>query len=404
MPIVLAGEYSTIQRLIGKLHGIWAHSIGYRCEISPLKKPEISAIIRHRLSAAGCASTNPFSHAVIERIADYANGVPGTINSLCRLALFFASERKETRVSVEAIELAASAALLNKEPLGDSRMALPQHSQSERCNDSEEAVTTGISAAATLALTIQLLRRFLPNDTPTRLFFHLSSRLRQKSHEMIQFLLVSGALLLLLPGLWQVRSSVMVPAKMQGDPEQTIMTQEIQESSVGLNSRLAATTDVTANENVPTTAVAVSSTASARAVASPEAQTDSALLGPDQPESLAADESETSRLLALAEDHVKADRLMAPRFDNALAVYRKILRANPENQAALDGLASIKEKILSYAKMEAERGDSAGALRQLKKMQWIDKKRTTATGPTIQVTGKLDEPRQSAQRVFLSDR
>jgi hypothetical protein len=86
----------------------------------------------------------------------------------------------------------------------------------------------------------------------------------------------------------------------------------------------------------------------------------------------ALDDAEISRLLAVAEGHFRADRLVAPRFDNALATYRKVLRADPQNSAALAGIAAIKSKVMEYAQAEAARGDLAAARRQLDKIQLIE--------------------------------
>jgi hypothetical protein len=86
----------------------------------------------------------------------------------------------------------------------------------------------------------------------------------------------------------------------------------------------------------------------------------------------ALDAVEVERLLALAEAHFRADRLVAPRFDNALAAYRKVFQADPENRAALAGVDAINAKVIEYARAEAERGDLAGARRQLAKIRMIE--------------------------------
>jgi hypothetical protein len=93
---------------------------------------------------------------------------------------------------------------------------------------------------------------------------------------------------------------------------------------------------------------------------------------PISPDVAALDAVEVERLLALAEAHFRADRLVAPRFDNALAAYRKVLQADPENRAALAGVSAIKSKLNEYARADAERGDLAGARRQLDKVQMIE--------------------------------
>lgn len=85
-----------------------------------------------------------------------------------------------------------------------------------------------------------------------------------------------------------------------------------------------------------------------------------------------AESNEIAQLLASAETHVRADRLMAPRFNNALAAYRKVLRADPENAEALAGIETIKAKLLRFAFDAAGRGDAAAARSQLNKVLAID--------------------------------
>lgn len=86
----------------------------------------------------------------------------------------------------------------------------------------------------------------------------------------------------------------------------------------------------------------------------------------------AAESHEIAQLLASAEAHVRADRLMAPRFNNALAAYRKVLRADPESAEALAGIERIKAKLLRFAFDAAGRGDMEAARSQLNKVLAID--------------------------------
>jgi hypothetical protein len=79
-----------------------------------------------------------------------------------------------------------------------------------------------------------------------------------------------------------------------------------------------------------------------------------------------------ARLLALAARYVREDRLVSPRFDNALAVYREVLRADPGNRAAIEGLDAIRARLLRHAWAEEARGDLDSARRQLIKIQLID--------------------------------
>jgi hypothetical protein len=135
-----------------------------------------------------------------------------------------------------------------------------------------------------------------------------------------------------------------------------------------------------------------------------EAKTGARSLGLIQLDEMEARASEIGRLLTLADDHMRADRLLAPRFENALAVYRKILRVNPGNPAALNGLEAIKAKLMAYAQAEADRGDPASARRRLKKIQSIDKEWGTASNRSYELSGELDDLGLSVPSVSLSDR
>jgi hypothetical protein len=76
--------------------------------------------------------------------------------------------------------------------------------------------------------------------------------------------------------------------------------------------------------------------------------------------------------LALAEEHLEADRLMAPRFDNSLALFRRALRVEPENETALAGIDRIKEKLLAFARAAAAEGDLDTARWQISKVLVIE--------------------------------
>ena len=92
---------------------------------------------------------------------------------------------------------------------------------------------------------------------------------------------------------------------------------------------------------------------------------------------LQLDEAETESAaiphwLVLAEEHLKRDRLMAPRFDNALALFRKVLRLEPQNETALAGIDRIKEKLLAFARAAAAEGDLNTARWQINKVLVIE--------------------------------
>jgi hypothetical protein len=83
------------------------------------------------------------------------------------------------------------------------------------------------------------------------------------------------------------------------------------------------------------------------------------------------DAHKVRRWLSLAEAHLEADRLVAPRFDNALYAYRKVLRIDPRNPNALAGLQAIRAKVERFAADERARGNVSGAQRQLKKLSLL---------------------------------
>ncbi|WP_242476788.1 hypothetical protein [Halochromatium glycolicum] len=82
--------------------------------------------------------------------------------------------------------------------------------------------------------------------------------------------------------------------------------------------------------------------------------------------------TEVRLLLSMAEAHLEADRLVAPRFNNALYAYRKVLRIDPGNQEVQSGLRAIRAKLRRFAKEERARGNELGAQRQLNKLSLLE--------------------------------
>jgi len=78
------------------------------------------------------------------------------------------------------------------------------------------------------------------------------------------------------------------------------------------------------------------------------------------------------QLLHRAEAHFRADRLTAPRFENALSLYRKVLRLDSDNPQALEGIGRIKARLARYAQEAEERGDVTEAQNLLIKILRVD--------------------------------
>ena len=77
-------------------------------------------------------------------------------------------------------------------------------------------------------------------------------------------------------------------------------------------------------------------------------------------------------LLTMADVHFNADRLMAPKFNNALFLYQKVLELSADNPDALAGIERIKAKLLGYASDALAKNDLETARSQLKKVLVID--------------------------------
>lgn len=66
------------------------------------------------------------------------------------------------------------------------------------------------------------------------------------------------------------------------------------------------------------------------------------------------------------------DRLLTPRSDNAYDYFRQVLRMQPDNEIARDGVRSIVERYLELALEAANRGNFTNAERLLGRAEIID--------------------------------
>lgn len=64
--------------------------VAVRLRLKPLSNEQIDAYIRYRWTKADAKGEQPFSAAAVRRIADYSNGIPRWVNSLCAGALMAA--------------------------------------------------------------------------------------------------------------------------------------------------------------------------------------------------------------------------------------------------------------------------------------------------------------------------
>ena len=107
LPIVLAG----LPEIEGKLRQPELRplqaAIQVRCRLERLNEVETGFFIAHQLKAAGHASGDLLSPAVIERVARYCQGAPRAIALLCDTVLLFASLQAEREITPAMVDEAA---------------------------------------------------------------------------------------------------------------------------------------------------------------------------------------------------------------------------------------------------------------------------------------------------------
>lgn len=77
-------------------------------------------------------------------------------------------------------------------------------------------------------------------------------------------------------------------------------------------------------------------------------------------------QSEVQRLLEQARDKVQAGQYKKPRNNNAFALYRKVLKIDPQNEAALAGLQTIAGEYQKQARAERQAGNLGQGLALVK--------------------------------------
>ena len=455
LPIVLAGDQALASRLGQAPFGERARSLGCHHELAPLSRSEVLAFIRHRLQAAGCTEGTPFTPDAIERLTEYANGVPGTINSLCRLAFFFAADQNERHITAYSVELAASAALLDQDTAKLSRLwSVPTNrfapSRSGSTPDPTATDVGDTERGPESAVGRPPLRPIQSARSATGAQGPPSASIEQAParYRALAWTAATVAAILgfgsLVPGLYDLRLRQSPVAALRlvpiADPT-SVEAEHRGADSKSLSIRLGETpspetaSPSTMLDNSP--AGSNSDSTPERIFTGPLVEQPEPSLAPaagsrDRPPAAtpslenprptgtappadvvtetgatsetgamasndtALDSAEVDRLLSLAQAHYRADRLVAPRFDNALSTYRKVLRADPGNPAALAGIAALKSKLNEYAQAEAARGDLAGARRQLNKIRLIDAQGIAEIGRPQSTRTLGDVPNRSA--------
>ncbi len=109
LQIVLAGQPELRRLLNSPALRQLKQRISLRCEIKPLRAPEVTAYIRHRLTVAGAERIDLFTTDAEALIYRWSEGIPRLVNNLCDNALLTAYAAKAERVTAEIVsEVAAS--------------------------------------------------------------------------------------------------------------------------------------------------------------------------------------------------------------------------------------------------------------------------------------------------------
>jgi type II secretory pathway predicted ATPase ExeA len=90
MQIVIAGQPGLAEKLTQPCMTQLRQRISLVIRVAPLNKEEISAYIDHRLSIAGCKDSKLFTPGARGLIAEYSEGIPRKINTVCFNAMSLA--------------------------------------------------------------------------------------------------------------------------------------------------------------------------------------------------------------------------------------------------------------------------------------------------------------------------
>lgn len=404
LQMVLAGNPSLLRRLQTEPVRSLSGPLGCHYRVPALARPQVVALIRHRLTAAGCQNCHPFSDDAVARIADFANGVVGTVNNLCRLALFFSAKAGEDQVTVQSVDRGASAILLNPPGKGISAPPMSSSVEPEASRDRVDGLGVGVADGQTGPSPVETAARSVgrancekassrdpegPESAasnrdlePARRGIPPSDR---RSHGLrwvrlvaaMSLLAATGSLLAIHVSSLKSRASGSVAERVAAPlPSDALPIAPVTAEKVYAGGSEPAGADPSHGEMpVQVSTAALSSSPfedGGPANDFRDRQRDSPVAMALRMGNLVKGDIEIDSLLAQAKAHFDADRLVAPRFDNALAIYRQILHLSPGYPSALYGVAAVRARLFTYAQAESERGDVVSSRSYLQKIRSID--------------------------------
>jgi len=109
--------------------------------------------------------------------------------------------------------------------------------------------------------------------------------------------------------------------------------------------------------------------------------------------------TEIQKLLFFADTAMEQNRLTTPTDDNAFDYYKQVLRQDPSNELALDGINRIVERYLAWALDHAERSNLRQARQYVSLAEGID-----PGHPNIQpVVNKINDQEDKVVSIFKLD-
>ncbi len=422
LPVVIAGHPVLGSRLAKPPLLQQASSIRCHHQITPLNEDEIASYIQHRVHFGDGGPDAFFSEEALARVTYYSRGLPAIIKQLGDMALFTARLESQSEVTGELVERAASHLLLVEKPPvtaphsaglaekvashehplrgGDSDLVLLQKPVNQLESKTGKTITTSTrfppqsgrryraaAAAGLIAITAYLGWLGITDTFPPQLASILS-----RLHTGYQYM-ISGRITL-------PEEHLSVKAPVVGSPP-SVVTGDLKVGSTSSATVSLTTLPPAPSGAIPETGIAldtqtwvkrstpnsrngveaeheITGVVRASFVPAPVANREQAASSPiatgEAPQLGLTDavQGEFAALLVVAEEHVHADRLMAPRFNNAWAIYKKILRIDPNNQDAAAGIKAITTKLIGFANDATSQGDMESARSQIRKAIRID--------------------------------
>ena len=103
LPVVLAGQPELTERWNEPGVRQLKERVALRCELKPLDLPQTAAYIASRIRTAGGDPGKIFTREAVTLIHEYSQGVPRTINVICRNALIAGFARERRRLDCEIV-------------------------------------------------------------------------------------------------------------------------------------------------------------------------------------------------------------------------------------------------------------------------------------------------------------